>query len=105
MLYRMRIYRVVAANLPAFHDFFRHRLLPIQQRHGARLVGRWETEDDRVVAIWEYDDRAAYERIETAVRADPETQRAQERRKMLPAFFTDYEEVFMRSTAAPPSRP
>jgi hypothetical protein len=71
VLYRMRIYQAVSENLPVFHDFFRTFLLPVQLRHGARLIGRWETEDHRVVAIWEYDDRATYERIEAAVRADP----------------------------------
>lgn len=57
----MRIYQAVTENLPVFHEFFCAFLLPVQLRHGARLVGRWETEDGRVVAIWEYDDRAAYE--------------------------------------------
>jgi NIPSNAP len=47
----MRIYRAVPENLATFHDFFRRYLLPVQLRHGARLVGRWETEDGRVVAI------------------------------------------------------
>jgi hypothetical protein len=54
MLYRMRIYQAVTENLPVFHEFFCAFLLPVQLRHGARLVGRWETEDGRVVAIWEY---------------------------------------------------
>ena len=64
MIYRMRIYEPVRANLPLFHDFFLTQLLPVQLRHGARLIGRWETDDGRVVAVWEYDDRSAYERIE-----------------------------------------
>jgi NIPSNAP len=59
MIYRMRIYQAVPASLPAFHDLFRTHLLPIQQRHGARLIGRWQTDDDRVVAIWQYDDQDA----------------------------------------------
>jgi hypothetical protein len=101
MLYRMRVYRAVRENLPVFHDFFRTHLLPVQLRHGARLVGRWETEDGRVVAIWEYDDRAAYERIEAAVRADPDSSKAQQHRARLPALMTATEEVFMRSTVAP----
>jgi hypothetical protein len=67
----MRIYDTVRENLPLFRDFFREHLLPVQLRHGARLVGRWETEDGRVVAVWEYDDRAACERIQAAVRRDP----------------------------------
>lgn len=44
----------VLANLAAFNEFFRDHLLPVQIRHGARLVGRWQTEDNRVVAVREY---------------------------------------------------
>jgi hypothetical protein len=100
MLYRIRIYQAVRENMPVFHDFFRAFLLPVQLRHGARLVGRWETEDHRVVAIWEYDDRAAYKRIEAAVRADPDSQLAQNYRAGLPALMTAAEEVFMSSRSA-----
>src|SRR5580700_5465600 len=98
MFYRMRVYQAVGENLPVFHDFFRTHLLPVQLRHGARLVGRWETEDGRVVAIWEYDDRTSYERIEAAVRADPDSRQAQEHRAGLPQLMTATEEVFMTST-------
>lgn len=98
MIYRMRIYQAVRDNLPAFHDFFREYLLPVQLRHGARLVGRWETEDGRVVAVWEYDNRAAYERIEADVRTDPDSLRARERRSELPPLIIGREEVFMSAT-------
>ncbi|ONI92446.1 hypothetical protein ALI22I_04130 [Saccharothrix sp. ALI-22-I] len=97
MIYRMRIYTAVPENLPAFHEFFRDWLLPVQLRHGARLVGRWETEDGRVVAVWEYDSREAYEQVEAAVRADPDARRAQEHRAGLPPLFTSREEVFMQA--------
>jgi hypothetical protein len=100
MIYRMRIYETVAANLPLFHEFFRMWLLPVQLRHGARLIGRWEAEDGRVIAVWEYDDRGAYERIEAAVRADSDSVRAQQRRAELPPLVTAHEQIFM--TAAPP---
>jgi NIPSNAP len=98
VLYRMRIYLAVRDSLAVFHDFFRDYLLPVQLRHGARLVGRWETEDGRV-AVWEYDDRAAYERIEVAVRGDPASLRARQRRAELPPLITEQEEVFMSATA------
>ncbi len=98
MFYRLRIYESVRDNLPLFHDFFRSHLLPVQLRHGARLIGRWETEDGRVVAVWEYDDRAAYERIEAAVRADPDSVRAQQLRAELPPLITTQEETFMTAT-------
>src|ERR1700760_2809718 len=96
MLYRMRIYHAVPASLPAFRQFFQERLLPVQLRYGARLIGRWETEDSRVVAIWEYDDRSSYERIQADVRHDPDSRSAQEyRRTQLPPLFTSLEESFM----------
>ncbi len=100
MLYRMRIYQAVPANLPAFHDYFREHLLPVQQRHGARLVGRWETEDSRVVAIWEYDDREAYERVQDAVESDPDFIAAQQHRDNLPPLFTEKNDVLMVSTVS-----
>ena len=94
----MRSYQAVRENLPLFHDFFRTYLLPVQLRHGARLVGRWETEDGRVVAIWEYDDATSYEQIQAAVRAYPDSERAQDHRARLPPLITATEEVFMSST-------
>ena len=98
MIYRMRTYQVVSENLDRFNDFFVEHLLPTQLRHGARLVGRWSTEDGRVVAIWEYDNRAEYERIQKAVTADPETAHAQQVRATLPPLFTSVIETFMTST-------
>ncbi len=98
MIYRMRIYETVRESLPLFHDFFREYLLPVQLRHGARLVGRWETEDGRVVAVWEYDDRATYDRIQAAVGSDPDSVRANQYRASLPSLITAREETFMTST-------
>lgn len=98
MLYRMRIYDAEPNALEAFHRFFNDHLLPIQLRHGARLVGRWQTEDGRVVAIWEYDDRASYDRISARVRADPASEAARRVRESLGPLYVSREEVFMRST-------
>src|SRR4051812_14138979 len=102
MFYRLRIYQAVPENAEVFRQFFLTRLLPVQLRHGARLVGRWQTEDDRVVAVWEYDSREDYERISAAVRTDPDSVAAQQHRhRSLPPFFTGREEVFMTSTVPP----
>ena len=98
MLYRVRRYVAVPNRLAAFHDFFHDHLLPIQVRHGARLIGRWETDDQEVIAVWEYDDRAAYERIDAAIRADPASVEAQQRRRAGEPFFTEMHESFARST-------
>ena len=98
VFYVVRRYVAVPERLAAFHDFFNGYLLPIQVRHGARLVGRWETDDQEVIAVWEYDDRAAYERIDAAVRADPASIEAQERRDTLGPLFTEKHGTFARST-------
>jgi hypothetical protein len=61
--------------------------------------GRSETEDGRVVAvIREYDDRATYDRIQAAVRSDPDSVRASQYRASLPSLITAREETFMTST-------
>ena len=98
MLYRVRRYVAVPERLEAFRDFFHGHLLPIQVRHGARLIGRWETDEQEVFAIWEYDDRAAYDRIDAAVRADPASVKAQQRRDAGEPFFTEMRETFARSS-------
>ena len=52
MIWRYRRYTVVPERAESFHDFFRSWLLPVQQRHGAVLVGRWQSEDrTQIVAI------------------------------------------------------
>ena len=98
MLYRIRRYIAVPENLPAFHEFFNAHLLPVQLRHGARLIGRWETEENEVIAVWEYDDEAAYQRVSDAVAADPDAAAAQRARTTLGPLFTEKYEAFARST-------
>jgi hypothetical protein len=71
---------------------------PTITNYCCRIVGRWEVEDGRVVAVWEYDDRAAYERIDAAVRSDPAVGIAAQRRSELPPLIEATEEVFMTST-------
>jgi hypothetical protein len=98
MYYRMRTYQAVQENLARFNAFFEDYLLPIQLRHGSRLVGRWTTDDGRVIAIWEYDSEAEQARIQRAVDADPDSARALEHRATLPELFTSKSDCFMRST-------
>jgi hypothetical protein len=98
MFYRMRTYRAVQETLGDFHRLFHEHLLPIQRRHGARLVGRWETEDHRVISIWEYDSRSEFQRIHRDVRDDPDTAVAQEIRRTLGPLFTDTDDTFMVGT-------
>ena len=63
------------------------------------MIGRWQTEDDRIVAVWEYDSRESYERIQASVREDSDSVEAQRyRRETLPELIYEQEEVFMTST-------
>jgi len=94
----MRIYAAVPERLADFTTFFLDHLLPVQLRHGARLVGRWSTPQSQVIAIWEYDSEADYERIQASVAADPASAVAQRRRRELGPLFTSRVEQFMVST-------
>lgn len=90
---------MIPGKIGVFNDFFRERLLPVQQRYGARLVGRWQTEDGRIAALWAYNDVEQYKAIQAKVRVDPDSIRAQElRRTELSPLFTETEEAFMVST-------
>lgn len=51
-----------------------------------------------MIAVWEYDDMAAYERIDAAVRSDPDSVKAQKHRSKLGPLFTQKYETFARPT-------
>jgi hypothetical protein len=100
MLFRYRTYRVAPGMIDAFTAFFREHLLPVQKRHGVRLVGRWQTEDGtHVVAIWAYQDRSVYERIAASVRSDPDMIEARHLRQLqLDRLVEAVEEQLLVST-------
>jgi hypothetical protein len=112
LLYRVRRYEVLPGRIEAFNRFFHERLLPVQRRHGALLVGRWQTEDGaEVLAVWAYADRDAYRAIQAAVAADADSVAAQQyRREHLEPLVANVTERFMiaaadRSTFASDDRP
>jgi NIPSNAP len=98
VIYRVRTYVAVPENIENFHALFRDHLLPIQLRHGARLTGRWASEDARITAVWEYDDIDAYHRIDAAVRADPDSAIARAHAATLGKIYLSREDQLMRST-------
>ena len=83
-----------------FNTFFRDRLLPVQQRYGASLIGRWQTEDgSSVTALWVYDSIEQHKFIQAKVRIDPDSIAAQEfRRAELHSMILETEQEFMIST-------
>lgn len=99
MLYRRRIYRVRPEALASFNAFFAEFLLPNQLKHGATLVGRWVNEaKDEVMALWAYESRDSYERIQAAVRQDPLHERAQAERQRLGPLYLKVHEEFLTPT-------
>jgi len=96
----LRTYTVETGKLAPFNDFFLERLRPIQLRHGAKLVGRFESaEGSRIYALWGYDDQAAFAEIDRRVRDDPDTAASQQMRQSLDPLFTDEPiEDFLTST-------
>ena len=103
----MRTYRASPDRLASSHRVFFEQVLPVHEKHGARLVGRWQGDDGRIVVIWEYDSRADCERIQKAVREDPDSAATTELRQSSGLLGADAEEVLMTSTepsAAPAER-
>lgn len=100
MIFRLRQYEVASGKIDIFNDFFRKRLFPIQQRYGASLIGRWQTEDGkRIAALWIYDSVEQYESIQAKVRVDPDSIAAQKyRRANMKSMIIETEEDFMIST-------
>lgn len=97
MIYRRKAYKIQPENLEKFNEFFLHYLLPNQLKHGAKLIGRWVSEDQsEIEAIWEYESKAAYDRIEEQVRNDDLHLQAQERRQELGELYTESKQDFMQ---------
>lgn len=74
MFYRRKFYTVVDEFVAPFNELFNNINLPNQLKHGTRFVGRWSMPlgngTSEVFAIWEYDSKDEYERIEHNIRND-----------------------------------
>jgi hypothetical protein len=56
---------VAPDKINVFNNFFQERLLPVQKRYGASLVGRWQTEDgNHIAALWVYKSIEQYKAIQ-----------------------------------------
>ena len=96
----IRRYQVVPGKTEAFNDFFLTRLFPVQKRYGARLVGRFQTDDGlQIVAVWVYQSFDHYKEVQSLVAEDADSIAAQEyRQQVLDPLFTETDESFMTST-------
>lgn len=97
MIYRRKTYKIQPENLDQFNEFFLQYLLPNQLKHGAKLVGRWVSEDQsEIEAIWEYESLEVYHRIEGQVRNDDLHARAQEKRQELGELYIESKQDFLQ---------
>ena len=99
MMFRIRRYQVVPGKIEAFNDFF-DETVSVQKRYGARLVGRFQTDDGlQIVAVWVYRSFDHYKEVQGLVAEDADSIAAQEyRRQELDPLFTETDESFMTST-------
>ena len=74
MFYRRKFYIIKNEFVEKFNEHFNNTNLPNQLKHGARLKGRWMSDNKdnttEVFAIWEYDSYNDYIEIENNVKAD-----------------------------------
>jgi 8-oxo-dGTP diphosphatase len=99
VLFRLRTYTVEPGKLAVFNDFFLKHVLPIQLRHGAKLVARLGSADEtRIYALWAYDDQAAFEEIDRRVRDDPDSATGLKALRRLNRLFSEATDEFLTST-------
>jgi 8-oxo-dGTP diphosphatase len=104
MIYRRKTYKIRPEKLDDFNDFFHTYLYPNQLKHGAKLVGRWVTENkDEIVAIWEYSSMEHYENIESNIKKSELHKKAKEKRSELGELYIESKQDFLSSTAFPAS--
>ena len=103
MYYRMRTYNIPNVDIATSTTIFQSMVRPVHELLGARLVGRWLTDDRCLVVIWEYDSEKHCQDVLSSVKNDPELIRSTAMREASGTAAADRKEVFMRSTIEPES--
>ncbi len=100
MIFRLKQYIITQGKTEIFNKFFQGHLLPIQKRHGAKLIGRWQSDDaKRITSLWCYDSIGHFKLIEEKVKTDPDSIKAQAyRQQELAPLFQATSESFLHST-------
>jgi 8-oxo-dGTP diphosphatase len=100
MFFRCERYIVAEGKADAFASFFVRQLLPLREKYGARLIGRWQTEDEtEVLTIWAFASREAAEEVDEQVRDDPGSAEAQVfQERYLDPLFHEMAEMPLYST-------
>ncbi len=97
MIFRLREYKVVPEKIGVFNAFFREHLLPVQQKYGAKLIGRWQTEDYKAIyVLWAYAGHEEHRRIQHLVSTDAQLQESlQYRRAKLDPLYLEKDDHFL----------
>jgi hypothetical protein len=100
MFFRSERYIVAEGKADAFASFFVRQLLPLREKYGARLVGRWQTEDEaEVLTIWAFPSADAARKIDEQIRNDPASAEAQAfQERYLDPLFHEVAEMPLYST-------
>jgi 8-oxo-dGTP diphosphatase len=99
MIYRRKQYKINPDRYHEFNKFFHTYLLPNQYKNGAKLVGRWVSENkEEVTAIWEYQSYESYQKIEEKVKSDELHHLAQEHRPKIKEIILESRQDFLTST-------
>ncbi len=99
MISRREVFEVLPEKISEFNDFFHEYLLPNQLKNGAKLVGRWLTEDKaKIVTMWEYPSYEDFLKIEERVQKDEIFQRAQLQLLKVGKLYVDVRQDFLTST-------
>ncbi len=97
-MYRMRIYESAGDNVAESTRIFQELVRPVHEKYGARLVGRWLTDDGKIVVIWQYRDIEHCRGCLQSVKEDPESKHTLPIRTAGGLAEVARREVFMTST-------
>lgn len=73
MVYEHRTYNILPGKMPEFVEGFGNTMVPLFEKHGAKLIGAWQTaigQNNEFVYILGFEDLAEQERLWRVIRQD-----------------------------------
>ncbi len=99
MFCRREIYKISPGRIIECNTFFNEYVMPIQLKNGAKLIGRWITEEENeILTMWHYPSYDDYLKIEERVKKDELHQQAQAQLLKLGKLYLDSRQDFLTST-------
>lgn len=99
MIYRIRKYDIHPNRFSDFNYLFYNYLLPNQQYHGTKLIGRFINEEKtKIIAIWEYKNINHYYDIEQKIVQTELHHKAEQFKKSIPPLYISTKQSFWNDT-------